>query len=181
MTKHTQLQRNSRFPCRICRSFGWKQAEKIFTYSGSKLKPYLKGFPILLDITKTEIALYDVLSTNMLLKIGSRKYYTWFNTKHWIFATNRGGTEIRARIYIIDTECSCNSRQANACILFKLMMWNELRTLLQKLVPTALCGIEIVTVNKKIIWFTCVSCVHSQLLCFVFSPVAGGGINVIST
>lgn len=46
-----------------------------------------------------------------------------FNTNHWIFATNRGGTETRARIYIIDTECSCNSRQANACILVKLMMW----------------------------------------------------------
>lgn len=72
---------------------------------------------------KTDIALYDVLSTNILLKIGSRKCYTWFNTNHWIFATNRGGTETRARIYLIDTECSCNSRQANACILVKLMMW----------------------------------------------------------
>lgn len=70
MTKHTQFKRNSRFPW----IFGWKQAEKIFTYSGPKL--YLKGFPILFDITKTDIALYDVLSTNILLKIESRKYYT---------------------------------------------------------------------------------------------------------
>ena len=79
MTKHTQLKRYPKFSLSVRKSFGWRQAEKMSTHSGSK--PYLKGFPVLVVIRKTEIALYDILSTNALFKIVSSNY-TLFNMKH---------------------------------------------------------------------------------------------------